>query len=417
MKELSIEEKAKSYDEAIKQIKECTPDENGFITIYPQEIFPELKEEDKDEKLRKRLIQIFKSYQNPKTHLNPNKWEGLKICDIIDWLEKQKTIDVLDEEERKFVDNVDSYRKEVDAAYQRGYDEGIKATLEKQGEQSVSHDDIVDNYFIKEIIEAAIYWGKEAPTENGIIPKDKLNHAIDYYCFELKKQGGQNSTDEIGNYDHKKVLQAIINEQTSSDETPYPETLEKAIDLYYYSYGNGKGEFEHLSLEKFRDIVYTFVSDYGQKSSWSEEEIEKAAQEWDAKANFKPFSMTPTGVKQDITTHKESFKAGINWILKSLRPQNTTVTDEELAQAKKDAYNDVLNKIEYDSENPTFDDGWSAAIWYLKKRNAQPQSTWKPSEEQIYALRSVVTELKHSDNKYQEIIEDLYNDLKKLREE
>ena len=56
----------------------------------------------------------------------------------------------------------------------------------------------------------------------------------------------------------------------------------------------------------------------------SEEEIEKAAQEWDSKANFNPFYMTmendkPTGVKQSITTHKESFKAGICWILKSLK--------------------------------------------------------------------------------------------------
>lgn len=63
------------------------------------------------------------------------------------------------------------------------------------------------------------------------------------------------------------------------------------------------------------------------KQEWSEEEIEKAAQEWDSKANFNPFYMTmeggkPTGVKQHITTHKESFKAGVNWILNSLRPQN-----------------------------------------------------------------------------------------------
>lgn len=59
------------------------------------------------------------------------------------------------------------------------------------------------------------------------------------------------------------------------------------------------------------------------KQEWSEEEIEKAAQEWDSKANFNPFYMTmdgdkPTGVKQDITTHKESFKAVVEWILKKI---------------------------------------------------------------------------------------------------
>lgn len=57
---------------------------------------------------------------------------------------------------------------------------------------------------------------------------------------------------------------------------------------------------------------------------------------------------------------------GISW-LKSLRPQNN-ITDEELAQAKKNAYNDALDKIEYHSSEPTFDDGWNAAIWFLKKR-------------------------------------------------
>jgi len=59
----------------------------------------------------------------------------------------------------------------------------------------------------------------------------------------------------------------------------------------------------------------------------------------------------------------------IDW-LKSLRPHNSIVTDEELVQAKKEAYNDALDKIEYHNGEPTFDDGWDAAIWYLKKRNA-----------------------------------------------
>lgn len=58
---------------------------------------------------------------------------------------------------------------------------------------------------------------------------------------------------------------------------------------------------------------------------------------------------------------------------------------------------------------------WDAYINWLK--SLIPQNQWKPSNEQIYALHSVVTELKHSDNKYQETIEDLYQDLKKLREE
>ena len=95
-----------------------------------------------------------------------------------------------------------------------------------------------------------------------------------------------------------------------------------------------------------------------------------------------------------------------------VQPQNT-ITDKELAQAKKDAYNDALDKIEYHSGEPTFDDGWSAAIWYLKKKNAQPQNTWKPSDEQMENLSRAF-----NGGTYQtSLLMELYQDLKKLREE
>jgi len=97
-----------------------------------------------------------------------------------------------------------------------------------------------------------------------------------------------------------------------------------------------------------------------------------------------------------------------------VRLQNLTVTDEELAKAKKEAYNDALNKIEYHSGEPTFDDGWSAAIWYLKKRNAMPQTHWKPSDEQMDALR-YVTNFDYGG--YKAILVSLYEQLKKLRGE
>jgi hypothetical protein len=60
--------------------------------------------------------------------------------------------------------------------------------------------------------------------------------------------------------------------------------------------------------------------------------------------------------------------------LKSLMLQNN-ITDKELAQAKKDAYNDALDKIEYHSGEPTFDDGWRAAIDYIRKKYLTPQTT------------------------------------------
>jgi len=110
-------------------------------------------------------------------------------------------------------------------------------------------------------------------------------------------------------------------------------------------------------------------------------------------------------------TDKEN---AINWV-KSLRPQNN-ITDEELAQAKKDAYNDALGKIEYHSGDPTFDDGWSAAIWYLKKRNIRLQSQWKPSDGQMVVLNDIIIN-GHLSNANERILKSLQEQLKKLREE
>ena len=103
----------------------------------------------------------------------------------------------------------------------------------------------------------------------------------------------------------------------------------------------------------------------------------------------------------------------IDW-LKSIKYrvqlQNLTVTDEELIKARNEAY-DALDKLEYHSDTPTFNDGWSAAIWYLKKRNAQLQDTWKPSDEQMDALR-YVTNFDYGGHKA--ILVSLYEQLKKL---
>lgn len=85
---------------------------------------------------------------------------------------------------------------------------------------------------------------------------------------------------------------------------------------------------------------------------------------------------------------------------------------KNLHKQKKDAYNDALDKIEYHSGEPTFGDGWSAAIWYLKKKNAQPQNTWKPSEEQMNALKEACD--KHWEPDGLHPLYTLWEDLEKL---
>lgn len=82
MKELSIEEKAKAYDEALKVLHKYDGANIMFTQDLKEEMFPELKESE-DEKIRKELI----------THCRNTRCvteEGAeRIVKWISWLEKQ----------------------------------------------------------------------------------------------------------------------------------------------------------------------------------------------------------------------------------------------------------------------------------------------------------------------------------------
>lgn len=84
--ELSIEEKAKAYDEAKARIKAAW-DSNRCTLGFMNEIFPEFKENE-DERLRKTTILFLKDFAN-------QGYENAVEC--IDWLEKQVPVDVKEE--------------------------------------------------------------------------------------------------------------------------------------------------------------------------------------------------------------------------------------------------------------------------------------------------------------------------------
>lgn len=279
MATMTQEEKATRYDQAIKVAKSKIKYDKDHV-LYENdviEMFPELKESD-DEKLRKRLIQIFKSYQNPKTHINPNKWEGLKICDIIDWFEKQGKV------EPKF---------KVGDWITNG-----KCTWK------------IDS------IDEDMYYNNHCGIDCGGDIKS-IDEEYHLWTIQDAKDGDVLVCEDFG-YTSLMLFESFFNGRTS-------------LHCWYNSHTNNfhintdvalrKDANIHLATKEQRDLLF--------------QKIKEAGYEWDA-------------VKKE------------------------------------------LKKIE--------------------------QKQWKPSEEQIYALRSVVTELKHSDNKYQETIEDLYQDLKKLRE-
>ena len=110
----------KAYKEALETARKIN---NGDGVEAPADwtvcetIFPVLRE-DYDERMVNRIIDLIKEIGED------DSYHVYHYDDMLAWLEKQKSIDVLDKEERELVDDVDAFRKGIDAAYQRGYEAG-----------------------------------------------------------------------------------------------------------------------------------------------------------------------------------------------------------------------------------------------------------------------------------------------------
>jgi len=83
MKELSIEQKAQRYDEAIEIAKEINNEQRAQPFNVMTKVFPELKESE-DERIRKALIKSFEIHD-----LSALIIPGFSAEEVITWLEKQ----------------------------------------------------------------------------------------------------------------------------------------------------------------------------------------------------------------------------------------------------------------------------------------------------------------------------------------
>ena len=126
------------YEKAVKEAQglldslaedyKCTNfTKNDLKRIYSYS-FPEIKPVSEDDLMINFIRDELERYR---TNERDNSDRYIKLTDALEWLESQRRIDVLDEEEREFADNVNGFREEVDTAYHKGFDQGVKATLEK----------------------------------------------------------------------------------------------------------------------------------------------------------------------------------------------------------------------------------------------------------------------------------------------
>lgn len=120
MKELSIEEKAQAYDEALKRAKTLYENANGMILKkWVEQVFPELKESE-DERIRKELIKGISKTRPNTPFLNTN----ITREDALVWFEKQKPT----EDNCKNSDDITTEEKDM-TEYNKGFECGKQRVL------------------------------------------------------------------------------------------------------------------------------------------------------------------------------------------------------------------------------------------------------------------------------------------------
>ena len=299
MKELSIEQKAKRYDEALKVAKDIRNGEAAYIpdgTPVIKAIFPELKDSE-GERIRKALIKHVKQFpEKSLISIEP-------IPKVLAWLEKQGT----------------SYTKrDVDDAYLKGVTD-TKNEIEKQYEA---------NYQIRKDIATFIFNYK------GNI-KDRAKW-MDYLGIKVsfgEMQGEKKLADKVepkfhegvwitnGDYTWKivevKPLDYILKSQDGNtvddtishvDEQFHPYTIQDAKDGdVLYAKGSYFKEYIFMFSSFTEDNVISTHFGYDVFHGTFDKKITRFAREEDL------ISVTPATKEQRDTLERAITNAGYEW--------------------------------------------------------------------------------------------------------
>ena len=440
MKTMNYENK---YKEALKAVKELSDSlDESYLTEELEKIFPELKESE-GERIRKYLLKL--ADRCPEDSID---FMGeVKKEDVIAWLEKHGEYSTLPKWKYKkdrtpllrdslILNKYGCVAKSPSGAnvsdvWVIDYAELAKLPkeeLEKQGEQKQGKT-ILDGINVEPKFRVGDWVVTSYGKANQVVSVDKDGDGFtlddDTYfsgswcdMYHFWTIGDAKAGDVlVDNYGNICIYQ------------------EPSTKLMYHSYCYGNNEYfidsggshaivgTYPATKEQRDLLFQKMKEAGymwdaekkelkeieQKSAWSEEDEEELEIIIDFLNNPSTAELCPT-LRGNTIDWLKSLKERV-------QPQNNTITSDELAQAKKEAYNDALDKIEYHSGVPSFDDGWSAAIWYIKKKNIGFKNTWTPSEEQIATFWDAICNLNHDGYKWIDDLKSLFQDLKKLSSE
>jgi hypothetical protein len=326
MKELSIEEKAKHYDEALERARKCWGEYNELVGAYEnkgvcEEIFPELKESE-DERISKHLLYHFRN----KTK---KEWNGMPVKDIIAWIEEQG-------EHKKFRDSIqvgDKVTKNED---------GVLVNLSQLNRVAKKDEQILAN-------SAKTCKDEQKPASFEISLLEKFKQAV-YDCAWGKvtcKSEGETQDEYVERWTEQ--LLSIVRDW-ADDYIDY--TIQQKLRK---SYDKGK---EDAIKEN--------------SSAWSEED------EAMRQTVMNRLELSKNGNVSDIPYIDRC----ISW-LKSIRPQPKQEWSEEDEKGLADALWCCGRAVDTARDENEMGNCSYAENWL---KSLRPQSHWKPTEEQLKAL-------------------------------
>ena len=341
-------------EEAIKNIKKALPLSatlaESFYTLHP-----ELRESE-DERIRKWILLQMQEWAS---HSEPCSEEIRMIDKAIDWLEKKK-------EQKPELCDMGRWDEE-------SYNNGIHHVLHNPEAYGLTKQSSAEkqDYSGLNDLERAIHRGFLcAGVEN--VPITIINETAQE-CLAQMKPAEWSEEDNLG-WDEAFACVTRAEKAAKNEEE-----LQNAVTAEKW-----------LKEIKFKYYVHPV------KQEWSEEDEEMIKTLVDFYDSF----------DEDESFHNTTYGGIANW-LKSLRPQPKV----ELTELDKNILEAAIAFVEQ-NDHFNYWRGVDKHTVLSALRSLKPH--WKPSEEQMEALDRCVDYLDESDNEDAEIMESLYNDLKKL---
>ena len=464
MKELSIEEKAKRYDEAIERARKLKEnpktiffeEENIHVSDY---IFPELKESE-DERIRKWIRKELES-----KYVVDNIVNNVMADKCLAWLEKQVKVkesvisqheietckensNSLTSEDEKIREVLIHIVKNACSKFGITYkyqgvevgEEKLLAWLEKQGEQpqgktalEAAKEEKVDN---ANKVEPKFHEGDWVVWENKCY---KVNY--NGCGYELIDQNGLRTSLEYGTVDTSSRLWDITIDAKDGDVLLASDgsifIFKEVVDFeckHYIALEEEDGtiqvndNFAHCwesvtgvcpATKEQRDTLMKAMSDAGYTFDFDKKELKKIEDEIEIPFGAKDSELhevtyyIPKGFHAEIDDDKVVIKKGEK---SAWSEEDAYLLNETIQHLKLLIEIDKAKHCACDVQYYQRDIDWLKSLKDRVGCEANFTTTWKPSEEQIHWLKWAKNTMPDTEiaNEAEAVLEDLLEQLKKL---